>query len=76
MQKKNNEFVAVPSPDLTAENDRDSINSESIDIRCEHCGEDFCIELSTGYNGGNGVIHDVEKIISIEEDFSVEDDYA
>ena len=74
--KKNNEFVAVPAPDLTAENDRGSINSESIDIQCEHCGKDFCIDLSTGYNGGNGVIHGVEMIIGIEEDFSDEDDYA
>ena len=63
------DFIAVPSPDLSAETARESVSTDTFDIQCEHCGEEFCIELATSYNGGFGKIYSVEKIISIEEDF-------
>ena len=66
---ENNEFIAIPSPDLTAETAHESVSTDTFDIQCEHCGEEFCIELATSYDGGFGKIHGVEKIISIEEDF-------
>jgi DNA-directed RNA polymerase subunit RPC12/RpoP len=66
---KNNEFIAVPSPDLTAETARESANTDTVDIQCEHCGEEFRIELGTSYNAGWGIMHGVEKTIVLEEDF-------
>lgn len=66
---KNNEFIAVPSPDLTAETARESVNTDIVDIQCKHCGEEFRIELATSYNAGWGIMHGVEKTIVLEEDF-------
>ena len=67
--KINNEYITVPLPDLTAETDRESINTDIISVQCEHCEKEFNIELATGYNGGIGKIYDVENVINIEEDF-------
>jgi DNA-directed RNA polymerase subunit RPC12/RpoP len=71
---KNNEFIAVPSPDLTSETARESVSTDNIDIQCEHCGEEFRIELATSYNAGWGIMHGVEKIVVIEEDFPCENE--
>ncbi len=72
----NNEYFSVPSPDLTAETARESVNTDTIDIQCEHCGAEFRIELANSYNAGFGIIQDVESIISIEEDFPDEENYV
>ena len=72
--KENNEFIAVPSPDLTAETARESVNTDTVDIQCEHCGEEFRVELATSYNAGLGIMHGVEKIIIEEEDFPIMED--
>ena len=68
---ENNEFLAVPSPDLIAETARESVGSDIIDTQCDHCGKEFRIELATSYNRGMGIIHGVERIICIEEDFPI-----
>lgn len=73
--KKNNEYIDVPFPDLTAETDRESVSTDTSNIQCESCGKEFSVELATGYNGGVGNIHGVKKIISIEEGFPAVGEY-
>ena len=73
--KKVEDFVGVPSPNLLAETHRDSINSDSEDIVCEHCGHEMTVDLRTGYNGGYGEIEGVEDdTIEVDEHFPEEDD--
>lgn len=38
------DFVEVPSPDLLAETHHDSINSDSEEIVCEHCGQEITVD--------------------------------
>lgn len=66
----------VPSPDFTAENHRDSCNSEDYEHECPNCEHLFEITLNNGIYGGDGEIVDVEDIMSVEEEFpGEEDDY-
>ena len=69
------DFVGVPAPDLMAETHHDSINSDSEEIVCEHCGHEMTVDLHTGYYGGYGEIEGVEDgSIEVEEHFPEEDD--
>lgn len=69
------DFVGVPAPDLMAETHHDSINSDSEEIVCEHCGHELTVDLHTGYYGGYGEIEGVEDgSIEVEEHFPEEDD--
>lgn len=69
------DFVGVPAPDLMAETHHDSINSDSEEIVCEHCGHELTVVLHTGYYGGYGEIEGVEDgSIEVEEHFPEEDD--
>lgn len=69
------DFVGVPSPDLLAETHHDSINSDSEDLVCEHCGHEMTVDLHTGYYGGYGEIDEVEDgTIGVDEHFPEEND--
>lgn len=69
------DFVSVPQPDLLAETHADSVNSDSEDIICEHCGHVLTVDLHTGFYGGNGEIEGVEDgLIEVAEYYSEEDD--
>ena len=69
------DFVGVPAPDLLAETHHDSVNSDSEDIVCEHCGHEITVDLHTGYYGGYGEIEGVEDdTIEVDEHYPEEDD--
>lgn len=69
------DFVSIPQPDLLAETHADSINSDSEDIACEHCGQVLTVDLHTGFYGGNGEIEGVEDgLIEVAEYYPEEDD--
>lgn len=69
------EAFSVPSPDFSAENHSDSINSESYETECQHCGHQFEVSLYTGIYGGEGEISDVDGLLQVEEEFADNDDY-
>lgn len=69
------DFVPVPQPDLLAETHADSVNYDSTDVICNHCGHEMTVDLYTGFNGGNGEIEGVEDgSIEVAELFPEEDD--
>lgn len=67
--------LVVPIPDYSAENHRESINSEDYEHECETCGTLFNISLYNGIYGGTGEILDLddENILKVEEEFPDED---
>lgn len=69
------DFFSVPQPDLLAETHADSVNSDSVDVVCEHCGHEMTVDLYTGFYGGNGEIEGVEDgSIEVDEYYPEEDD--
>lgn len=66
---ENTDFIAVPSPDLSAETARESVSTDTVEIQCGHCCKEYHVELATSYNAGWGIMPDVENIIEVEEDF-------
>lgn len=69
------DFVEVPSPDLLAETHHDSINSDSEEIVCEHCGQEITVDMHTGYYGGYGEIEGVASgLVDVEEHYPEEDE--
>lgn len=73
------DVLTVPTPDYTAENHRDSSNSEDYEYECENCGASFNISLCNGMYGGSGEISDLdeENFLKVTEEFldeNIDDD--
>lgn len=69
------DFVSVPQPDLLAETHADSVNYDSADVICEHCGHEMTADLYTGFYGGNGELQGVDDAsLEVEEHYQEEDD--
>lgn len=71
----NTEDIIVPTPDWLAESHHDSINSDTLDLQCAHCGNEIKIDLATGIYGGEGNMPKVKKIVEIKEEYPVDEDY-
>ena len=71
---KNKETFQVPTPDLTAETHRESINQDFADAQCENCEEKFNVVLTNGIFGGDGEIKGVEVVNYVEDHIDGEDD--
>ena len=59
--------MTVPSPNWEAEAHSMSVNSSEETVKCEECGQEFSVELSTGIYGGEIQIDDVEVIENVQE---------
>ena len=44
-----------------------SVNSSEETVKCEECGQEFSVVLSTGIYGGEIQIDDVEVIENVQE---------
>ncbi len=68
------DILPVPSPNLNADNQEESMNSEEESVICDECSHEFSVSLNTGMYGGELIIDDVDELSDIE--FVEEDEYT
>jgi hypothetical protein len=56
----------LPSPDWGAETAADSENSDDVDIYCDSCGHEYCLDIFMNIYEGNVVVTDNKNNQEVE----------
>lgn len=72
-EKVESDSLFVPSPNFTAENNRDSMNYKDYDVECGNCERSFVVTIYNSMYGGNIEVEEVDDV-EVEENYADEED--
>ena len=61
------DVLSVPSPNILAEHQEDSINSEEKVVACNDCGHELTVEFHSGMYGGQLIVDGIDRVSEVEE---------